>query len=108
MFTRRRDKPSAEVPLALEPGRRWRGWPRVRRPAARRETIEPLAEGGFVSRLFLGLLVALTVALSAASGSPAAAPQRIVSLSATATESLFAIGAGRQVVAVDDQSDYPK
>jgi iron complex transport system substrate-binding protein len=48
------------------------------------------------------------VALSAASGSPAAAPQRIVSLSATATESLFAIGAGKQVVAVDDQSDYPK
>jgi iron complex transport system substrate-binding protein len=61
-----------------------------------------------VSRLFLGLLVALTVALSAASGSPAAAPQRIVSLSPTATESLFAIGAGKQVVAVDDQSDYPK
>ena len=61
-----------------------------------------------MSRLFLGLLVALTVALSAASGSPAAAPQRIVSLSPTATESLFAIGAGGQVVAVDDQSDYPK
>ncbi len=34
-------------------------------------------------------------------------PRRIVSLSPTATESLFAIGAGRQVVAVDDQSDYP-
>jgi len=48
------------------------------------------------------------VALSAASGSPAAAPQRIISLSPTATESLFAIGAGKQVVAVDDQSDYPK
>jgi ABC-type Fe3+-hydroxamate transport system substrate-binding protein len=61
-----------------------------------------------VSRLFLGLLVALVVALSAASGSPAAAPQRIISLSPTATESLFAIGAGKQVVAVDDQSDYPK
>jgi iron complex transport system substrate-binding protein len=61
-----------------------------------------------VSRLFLGLLVALIVALSAASGSPAAAPTRIVSLSATATESLFAIGAGKQVVAVDEQSDYPK
>ena len=61
-----------------------------------------------MSRLFLGLLVALVVALSAASGSPAAAPKRIVSLSATATESLFAVGAGKQVVAVDDQSDYPK
>jgi cobalamin transport system substrate-binding protein len=35
-------------------------------------------------------------------------PRRIVSLSPTATESLFAIGAGRQVVAVDNQSDYPR
>jgi iron complex transport system substrate-binding protein len=35
-------------------------------------------------------------------------PTRIVSLSPTATETLFAIGAGRQVVAVDDQSDYPR
>jgi iron complex transport system substrate-binding protein len=34
-------------------------------------------------------------------------PQRIVSLSATATEILFAIDAGAQVVAVDDQSNYP-
>jgi iron complex transport system substrate-binding protein len=37
----------------------------------------------------------------------AAVPSRIVSLSATATEMLFAIGAGDQVVAVDDQSNYP-
>ena len=35
-------------------------------------------------------------------------PRRIVSLSPTATETLFAIGAGRQVVAVDDQSDFPR
>ena len=35
-------------------------------------------------------------------------PRRIVSLSPTATESLFAIDAGSQVIAVDDQSDYPK
>ena len=35
-------------------------------------------------------------------------PERIVSLSPTATETLFAIGAGDQVVAVDDQSDYPQ
>jgi iron complex transport system substrate-binding protein len=34
-------------------------------------------------------------------------PDAIVSLSATATESLFAIGAGDQVIAVDDQSNYP-
>jgi cobalamin transport system substrate-binding protein len=35
-------------------------------------------------------------------------PQRIVSISATATEDLFAIGAGPQVKAVDDYSTYPK
>lgn len=34
-------------------------------------------------------------------------PNAIVSLSPTATEMLFAIGAGDQVVAVDDQSNYP-
>ncbi len=36
-----------------------------------------------------------------------AAPQRIVSLSPTATEILFAIGAGDQVVAADAFSNYP-
>ena len=35
-------------------------------------------------------------------------PRSIVSLSATATEMLWAIGADDQVVAVDDQSDYPE
>ena len=34
-------------------------------------------------------------------------PERIVSLSPTATEMLFAIGAGEQIEAVDDQSNYP-
>lgn len=34
-------------------------------------------------------------------------PQAIVSLSPTSTEMLFAIGAGDQVIAVDDRSDYP-
>jgi iron complex transport system substrate-binding protein len=34
-------------------------------------------------------------------------PTHIVSLSPTATEMLFAIGAGSQVTAVDDRSDYP-
>ncbi len=34
-------------------------------------------------------------------------PSHIVSLSPTATEMLFAVGAGSQVVAVDDQSTYP-
>jgi iron complex transport system substrate-binding protein len=35
-------------------------------------------------------------------------PVRIVSLSPTSTETLYAIGAGRQVVAVDDLSNYPR
>jgi iron complex transport system substrate-binding protein len=52
--------------------------------------------------------VAALAALFVVQPAPAATPHRIVSLSPTATESLFAIGAGAQVVAVDDQSDYPK
>ena len=43
----------------------------------------------------------------AAASSRSALPQRIVSLSPTATEDLFAIGAGKQVVAVDNDSNYP-
>ncbi|MBU1158163.1 MAG: cobalamin-binding protein [Candidatus Thermoplasmatota archaeon] len=34
-------------------------------------------------------------------------PQRIVSIAPTTTEILFAVGAGDQVVGVDDYSDYP-
>ncbi len=37
----------------------------------------------------------------------AAKPTRIVSLDPTATEDLYGVGAGRQVVAVDQDSDYP-
>jgi iron complex transport system substrate-binding protein len=37
----------------------------------------------------------------------AARPSHIVSMSPTATEMLFAIGAGKQVVAVDSNSNYP-
>ena len=78
--------------------------------------------------LAISLACALTLVPGAVAGSGAAAatsfpvtitaangkvtvpkrPLRIVSLSPTATETLFAIGAGPQVVAVDDQSDYPK
>jgi iron complex transport system substrate-binding protein len=50
------------------------------------------------------------VAIHQADGSSitlSARPSRIVSISPTATEMLFAIGAGKQVVAVDDQSNYP-
>src|SRR5204862_3126679 len=73
----------------------------------RRQT-EPLAEGGFVSHRLLIVAVAVAVAVLAVQPVRARPPQRIVSLSPTATESLFAIGAGSQVVAVDDQSDYPR
>ena len=52
--------------------------------------------------------VAALAALLVVQPATAAPPHRIISLSPTATESLFAIGAGAQVVAVDDQSDYPK
>jgi iron complex transport system substrate-binding protein len=38
----------------------------------------------------------------------AAVPKRIVSLSPSATETLYAIGAGKQVIAVDELSDYPR
>jgi iron complex transport system substrate-binding protein len=37
-----------------------------------------------------------------------ARPGRIISLSPTATEDLYAVGAGHRVVAVDSDSDYPK
>ncbi len=72
-------------------------------------------------RSFLVLLV-LSVLLSAcaagggesapSASSPAAdvtvAPARIVSLSPTHTESLFALGVGDRVVAADDRSNYPE
>jgi len=51
-------------------------------------------------------LAALVLAAPASAGH-AGFPQRIVSLSPSATEDLFAIGAGRQVIAVDNQSNYP-
>jgi len=51
--------------------------------------------------------LALLVLAAPAAAHRSAVPTRIVSLSPTATEDLFAIGAGKQVVAVDDQSDYP-
>ena len=49
------------------------------------------------------------VTLTAANGPVTikAKPVRIVSLAPTATEDLYAVGAGPQVVAVDQNSDYP-
>ncbi|CAJ1509055.1 ABC transporter substrate-binding protein [[Mycobacterium] burgundiense] len=60
-------------------------------------------------------LAALAVGLVAACGSGAEPaqteqpdnPQRVVSLSPSATETLWAIGAGPQVIAVDGESNYP-
>lgn len=68
-------------------------------------------------RLTIATVAALAAALAVVSLSAAASrhtgaehrhPRRIVSLSPTVTEDLFAIGAGRQVVAVDQDSSYPK
>jgi iron complex transport system substrate-binding protein len=52
--------------------------------------------------------LALVAVAPAAARTDAAVPQRIVSLSPTATENLFAVGAGKQVIAVDSLSTYPK
>lgn len=49
----------------------------------------------------------VTIQNAAGTTTLATAPKRIVSLSPTATEMLFAIHADGQVVAVDDQSNYP-
>ena len=54
-----------------------------------------------------GTTARTTAGTTAAPDTTVPAPQAIVSLSPTATEMLFAIGAGDQVIAVDDQSNYP-
>jgi iron complex transport system substrate-binding protein len=70
-----------------------------------------------VPRLTIAVVAALAAALAVVSLSAAAHqqsrakhryPHRIVSLSPTVTEDLFAIGAGKQVVAVDEDSNYPR
>ena len=70
-----------------------------------------------MQRLTIAVVAALAAALAVVSLSAAAHqhtrakhryPHRIVSLSPTMTEDLFAIGAGKQVIAVDNQSTYPK
>jgi iron complex transport system substrate-binding protein len=69
-----------------------------------------------VLRRSFPFLAALTVALAVVSLSTAASHRsskthvyhRIVSLSPTVTEDLYALGAGKQVVAVDQDSNYPR
>jgi iron complex transport system substrate-binding protein len=59
-------------------------------------------------RLVLALSLSVVALPLLSTGAQAAsAPQCVVSLSPTATETLFAIGAGHQVQAVDKDSDYP-
>jgi len=60
-----------------------------------------------ISRLAGIFVLALVLIAPTAAARTGAVPVRIVSLSPTATEDLFAIGAGKQVVAVDNQSNYP-
>jgi iron complex transport system substrate-binding protein len=66
-----------------------------------------------VHRSVLAFLVAFMAALVAVSFSAAASTtkphtyHRIISLSPTITEDLFKIGAGKQVIAVDQDSNYP-
>ena len=72
----------------------------------------PYDQGGQMNKKYLAIFVAVLATLATFSVNPAtakgpSAPERIISLSPTATEMLFAISAGSQVVAVDDQSDYP-
>jgi cobalamin transport system substrate-binding protein len=59
------------------------------------------------SRFAGAAALAVLVLAAPAAARHAAVPTRIVSLSPTATEDLFAVGAGKQVIAVDDQSNYP-
>ena len=61
-----------------------------------------------LSTLLFGVLALGAFAVPTPAGAAGSKPDRIVSLSPTATEMLFAIGAGPQVIAVDDQSSFPK
>lgn len=63
-------------------------------------------------RLVLPLAAIVGVACSGCGGTGQAVtvakpPTRIISLSASATEDLYAVGAGKQVIAVDPYSTYP-
>jgi len=63
----------------------------------------------FLAALAVGIAVSTVSAHGSTAGITAPKfPHRIISLSPTATEDLFAIGAGKQVIAVDSDSDYPK
>ncbi len=75
-------------------------------PAEPEESAEPVEEDAVGEDPVEGDFP-VTIESSAGSFTLEQAPQRIVSLNAEATEMLFAIGAGEQVVAVDSFSSYP-
>ncbi|HEX3807443.1 MAG TPA: ABC transporter substrate-binding protein [Gaiellaceae bacterium] len=58
--------------------------------------------------VLLAALALVVVTAAAAAPKSTTVPDRIVSLSPSSTDDLFAIGAGKQVVAVDSYSTYPK
>ena len=60
----------------------------------------------FLARLLVATAV-ISVVVSNQTQAAANLPKRIISLSPSATDILYAIGAGKQVVAVDDLSNYP-
>ena len=55
----------------------------------------------------VALLVAIGISGNTTAQAVSSNPSRIISLSPSATEILYGIGAGSQVIAVDDNSDYP-
>ena len=65
----------------------------------------------FKARKVLSRIALATIVLSLLAVNPTQAaaklPTRIISLSPSATEILYAIGSGKQVIAVDDLSNYP-
>ena len=71
--------------------------------------ISALASAGPAPTPATSLIPHWPVTVSAPNGSVTikALPQRIVSLDPTATEDLYAVGAGTQVVAVDSHSNFP-
>jgi iron complex transport system substrate-binding protein len=69
----------------------------------------PAASGTTAAAAGSAAAAAFPVTLTAANGAVTikSRPARIVSLSPTLTEDLYAVGAGKQVVAVDQDSNYP-
>jgi iron complex transport system substrate-binding protein len=59
------------------------------------------------TRITVAVILAISSLQLFSTSAHAATPHRIISLSPSATEDLFAIGAGNQVIAVDDLSNFP-